>query len=146
MPGGERASMSSEPGQPVVFEMPIEVTEAHIGAPGHHVNNIVYLQWVQDISIAHWQSAAPEGLRDQVAWYVVRHEIDYLKETFPGESLVARTHVGWARGARFERVVEILRQDGTPVVKARSTWAAIDVRTGRPTRVTEEMRAAFFTG
>ena len=135
---------STATSNPVVYEMPIEVTGEHADAPGHHVNNVVYVQWVQQVAIAHWTSAALPEQQAAVAWFVLRHEIDYLKEVFAGERLVARTHVGPSRGAKFERFVEILREDGTPVCRARSVWAAIDSRTGRPTRITEEMRAPFF--
>lgn len=127
----------------VVFEMPVVVTGEHVDGPGHHVNNVVYVKWINDVALAHWNSAAPEAGRRAVYWYVVRHEIDYLKEAFPGERLVARTYVGSWRGARFDRFVEIAREDGTPVARARSVWAAIDSRTGKPTRITEAMRAPF---
>lgn len=130
--------------EPVMFEMPIEVTDEHVVAPGHHVHNVVYVDWVQKAALAHWSAAAPEDGRSSVLWYVLRHEVDYLKEVFVGERLVARTHVGSWRGARFERFVEIVREDGTPVARARSVWAAIDPRTGRPTRITEAMRAPFY--
>ncbi len=142
-----RGTAASEPdseAEAIVFEMPIEVTEEHVDAPGHHVNNVVYVDWVQRVAMAHWRAAIPEGADPRLLWYVVRHEIDYLKEVFVGERLVARTHVGASSGARFERHVEIVRSDGTPVARARSVWAAIDARTGRPTRITEAVRAPFF--
>ncbi len=130
--------------KPLVFEMPIDVTDEHVDAPGHHVHNVVYVQWVQQIALEHWRAVASPEQQRKVAWYVLRHEIDYLKEVFVGERLIARTHVGEPRGARFERYVEIVREDGVPVARARSVWAAIDVRTGRPTRITAEMRAPFY--
>lgn len=133
---------ASEP-RPVIFEMPVTVTDEHVDAPGHHVNNVVYLQWVQQVAIAHWSSAAPREMQEALVWFVTRHEIDYLKEVFVGERLVVRTHVGPAKGARFDRFVEIVREGGEPVCRARSTWAAIDVKSGRPTRITPEMRAPF---
>jgi len=130
-------------GRSKVFKMAIEVMDEHVDAPGHHVNNVVYVQWIQQVAEAHWNAAAPEALRSSVVWYVLRHEIDYLKEAFVGDRLVARTYVGGARGARMERFVEILREDGTMVARAKSVWAAINARTGRPTRITAEMCAPF---
>jgi len=134
---------SGEP-PPLLFEIPVEVTDAHVEAPGHHVNNVVYVRWVQEAATAHWRAMAPPDLRDTVVWYVLRHEIDYLKETFVGDRLIVRTHVGESRGARFERFVEIAREDGVVVARAHSTWAAIDARSGRPRRITPEMKAPFF--
>lgn len=141
MPDQSQTDASSV--EPVVFRMPIDVTDEHVDAPGHHVNNIVYVRWVQQVATAHWQSVATPEQQASVVWFVVRHEIDYLKEVFVGESLVASTHIGEARGARLERFVEIVREDGTTVARARSVWAAISARNGRPTRVTGEMLAGF---
>ncbi len=40
------------------FEIDIQVTPADIDRLGH-VNNVVYLRWVQDAAVAHWRAAAP---------------------------------------------------------------------------------------
>ena len=109
-----------------------------------HVNNIVYLRWVQEAATAHWNAAATEGQKLEYAWVVVRHEIDYLVAALPGEELIARTYVGAAAGAKFDRHVEIRRRnDGALLARARSVWVAMDPRTLRPRRVTKELAAQF---
>ena len=109
-----------------------------------HVNNVVYLRWVQDVATAHWFAAAPPEDQASVIWMVVRHEIDYLRGLGPGESVTGRTWVGEApRGARFDRHVEFIGADGKPRVRARTTWAIIDKASGRPLRVPPEVAAPF---
>ena len=125
------------------FELPMSVEPADIDALGH-VNNVVYLRWVQEAAVAHWFSLAPAADRDQVRWLVLRHEIDYKHPARPGEAIVARTWVGQASRVRFERHTEILRAaDRALRAKALTVWCPIDPRTGRPVAVSAEVRALF---
>ena len=129
---------------PIVFELPLRVLPEDIDVRGH-VNNIVYLRWVQEAATAHWNAGATEEQKDEYVWVVVRHEIDYLRPALPGDDLVARTHVGEAAGAKFDRHVEVWRaSDNQLLARARSVWAALDARTGRPRRVGEELRMRFY--
>lgn len=109
----------------------------------HHVNNVVYLRWVQDIATAHWTAIAPRDALDSVAWVARRHEIDYLSAATVGEELVVRTWVGEAEGLTFERLTEIRRVNGHVIARARTLWVPIDRATGRPRRVSGEVRALF---
>jgi acyl-CoA thioester hydrolase len=109
----------------------------------HHVNNVVYLRWVQDIATAHWTAIAPRDALDSVAWVARRHEIDYLSAATLGEELVVRTWVGQAEGLTFERLTEIRRVDGHVIARARTLWVPIDRGTGRPRRVSGDVRALF---
>ena len=87
------------------FSLPITVSPADIDGLGH-VNNVVYLRWMQEAATAHWESAASPELRAAVSWVVSRHEIDYKAPAFLGDRLVARTWVGEVRGATWERFIE----------------------------------------
>ena len=128
---------------PTVYEHRLSVHAEDIDTMGH-VNNIVYLRWVQEAATAHWNAAATDEQKAEYAWVVIRHEIDYLRPAIPGDQLAARTHVGAAAGAKFDRHVEIWRvSDGTVLARARSVWVAIDPRNGRPRRVGEALRARF---
>lgn len=109
----------------------------------NHVNNVVYLRWVQDIATAHWTSIAPREALDSIAWVARRHEIDYLSAAVLGDELVIRTWVGVAEGLTFERLTEIRHVDGRVIAKARTLWVPIDGRTGRPRRVSDEVRLLF---
>jgi acyl-CoA thioester hydrolase len=115
------------------FEISISVDAADIDELGH-VNNVVYVRWVQDVAIAHWKAMASPDSQAKLRWVVVRHEIDYKKAARLGDRIVARTWVGTATRIKFERHTELLRAgDGRLLAKARTLWCAIDAVTGRPT-------------
>lgn len=126
-------------------EITVEVGPADIDDLGH-VNNIVYLRWVQEAATAHWRAAAPPEAVDAVAWVVRRHEIDYRHPAMPGDRIVVRTWIGAAEGLTFERLTGILRaSDRRVLAEGRTLWIPVDARSGRPTRVSEEVRRRFST-
>jgi len=128
------------------FELPRDILPEDIDNLGH-VNNVVYLRWVQDAAIAHWSAAATPEQQAEVAWVAVRHEIDYKHPALPGDAIVARTWVGAADLHRFERHTEIVRAaDGKLLARARTLWCPINRTTGHLTRVSEAVRARFSTG
>jgi acyl-CoA thioester hydrolase len=125
------------------FEMAIAVEPADIDELGH-VNNVVYVRWVQDIAVAHWRAVAARDDREKLLWIVVRHEIDYRQAARLGDGILARTWVGAATRIKFERHTELLRaSDGCLLAKARTVWCPIDAATGKPTGVSAAVRAAF---
>ena len=109
-----------------------------------HVNNAVWVRWIQDMATGHWAAVAEPAHVAAYVWVVVRHEIDYLGNVKADETVTARTWVGDApRGARFDRHVEFTGPDGRVKVRARSTWAIIDRASGRILRVPKEVAAPF---
>jgi len=109
-----------------------------------HVNNAVWVRWIQEMATAHWYAVAPPAHVDAYIWVVIRHEIDYLRAVLPGETVTGRTWVGEApKGARFDRHVEFTGADGKVRVKAKTTWAILDKASGRPLRVPPEVAAPF---
>lgn len=112
----------------------------------NHVNNTVYLRWVQDVATAHWESLASPEAQAAIAWVVVRHEIDYKTAANLGDEILLRTWVGEASRLKFERFTEIRRKtDQQLLSQARTVWVPIDWKTGRPTRVPADVRARFST-
>jgi len=152
------------------FEMNVSVQSADIDEQ-NHVNNAVYLRWVQDVATAHWRALASADAQSAIGWVVVRHEIDYKTPANLGDEIVLRTWVGQASRLKFERFTEVRRKidnraggsrarwGGKPargdepggesinvlLAQARTLWVPIDVRTGKPTRVSAEVRARFST-
>ena len=109
-----------------------------------HVNNAVWVRWIQEVALAHWYSVADPAHQDDYIWVVVRHEIDYLRAVVEGETVTGRTWVGEAaKGARFDREMEFVGDDGKVRVRARTTWAIIDKAAGRPIRVPPDVMAPF---
>lgn len=130
-------------GNSVAFELNITVEPGDIDQFGH-VNNIIYLRWVQDVAAAHWTTVVPPSDREKFQWVVVCHEIDYKQAAFLGDEIIARTWVGNARRIRFERHTEILRaRDRTVLAKAVTLWCPIDIDTGQITVVSAELKALF---
>jgi len=126
-----------------IFELRIPVLEEDIDVLGH-VNNVVYVRWVQDAAVAHWQAAAPVEDQACLRWVVIRHEIDYKRPAFLGDEIRARTWVGSAKRLAFDRHTELLRgSDGKLLARARTVWCPIDVETGRPTDVSAAIRERF---
>jgi acyl-CoA thioester hydrolase len=109
-----------------------------------HVNNAVWVRWIQDMATSHWQAvAAPEHIAAYF-WVVTRHEIDYRGNVGPGQSVTANTWIeSEPKGAQFDRRVDFVDAAGKVIVRANTTWAMIDKATGRLVRVRPEVSAPF---
>ncbi|MCR5869845.1 MULTISPECIES: thioesterase family protein [unclassified Sphingomonas] len=109
-----------------------------------HVNNAVWVRWIQDVAVSHWAAVAPPEHRDAYVWVVTRHEIDYRGNVNAGETVVGETWVpDPPKGARFDRHMRFTGTDGRVKVEAVSTWAMLDRATGRLVRVRPEIAAPF---
>ncbi|MFN2267625.1 MAG: acyl-CoA thioesterase [Desulfonatronovibrio sp.] len=127
------------------YEIKIRVLPSDIDELGH-VNNIVYLRWVQDAAVAHWQNTASLEDQKNIMWVVLRHEIDYKAPAMEDEEIIARTWIGQAKRLSFERNTEILREkDNKLLARAKTIWCPINPETGRPQRVDERIRQIFST-
>jgi acyl-CoA thioester hydrolase len=127
------------------FERQITAQAEDIDELGH-VNNAAWVRWIQDMATAHWHAVSAPAHVDAYVWVVIRHEIDYLRPAFPGETVRGRTWVGEApKSARFDRHVEFTGEDGKVRVRARTTWAILDKASGRPLRVPPEVAAPFLS-
>ena len=125
------------------FELTISVQPGDIDQQ-NHVNNTVYLRWVQEVATAHWEAQAPADAVKAVGWVVLRHEIDYKSPAGLGDEIILRTWVGKATRVTFERFVEVLRApDRQLLAQARTVWVPINPETGKPIRVSPEVRARF---
>ena len=130
-------------GLKIALSYPITATPADIDELGH-VNNAVWVRWIQEIATAHWHNiATPEQLASLI-WVVTRHEIDYRGNMIAGETVTAETWVPTPpQGARFDRHVRFVGADGKVKVEAKTTWALIDRESGRLMRVRADVYAPF---
>ena len=111
-----------------------------------HVNNAVWVRWIQDIAVAHWAAVAPPEHQDAYVWVVTRHEIDYRGNIREGDSVAAVTEIREGpSGARFDRYFTFTDAAGKAVVRAKTTWAMVDRQTGRVLRVPAEVAAPFLS-
>lgn len=123
------------------FEHEFVVRRDDIDEQGH-VNNVAYVQWIQDVAVAHWQNAASSEHRKEFAWIVLRHEIDYKKQSFEHDRITAITWVGKATKITCERLTEIRRGEEL-ITQAKSLWCMLDGTTRKPARITAELREIF---
>ena len=125
------------------FERTFTATPADIDELGH-VNNAVWVQWIQEMATSHWQAvAAPEHIAAYI-WVVTRHEIDYRGNIAAGESVTGRTWIeSVPKGAQFDRRVDFVDAAGKVIVRANTPWAMIDKASGRLARVRPEISAPF---
>ena len=124
------------------FTRAFTATPADIDELGH-VNNAVWVRWIQTLATDHWQAAATAAHIAAYVWVVIRHEIDYLGNLQDGESVTARTWVADAPvGAKFDRYAEFTK-DGRAVVRAKTTWAVLDRVSARLVRVPKDVPGRF---
>ena len=125
-----------------VFTLPLTILPEHIDANGH-VNNVVYVGWLQEAGTAHWNARFDEEPRAKWSWVALRHEIDYLRGLMPDSVAVARTWVGDPQGPRFNRYVRIEDGDGRVCAQGVSEWCLVEAATLRPQRIPATMLPTF---
>ncbi|WP_375395270.1 acyl-CoA thioesterase [uncultured Sphingomonas sp.] len=126
------------------FTMTFTATAADIDANGH-VNNAVWVRWIQEIAVAHWEAVAPADHQAAHSWVITRHVVDYRANIAAGETAIGETWVDAApAGARFGRNVRFLTADGRVTVEAVTTWALLDRASGRLMRVRPDIAAPFY--
>jgi acyl-CoA thioester hydrolase len=126
-----------------IHTLAITVQPADIDELGH-VNNVVFVRWVQDAAVSHWRSLTSAEEQAAIVWVALRHEIDYRRPAFLGEPLRAETWVGPASRRAFERRTRILGPAGNDVrAEARTIWCPLDAKTLKPTEPGPELRERF---
>ncbi len=127
----------------MTFTHVFTATPADIDELGH-VNNAVWVRWIQELAVAHWAAVASAEQQAAYVWVVTRHEIDYRGNVSVGETVTGETWVPEPpRGARFDRHVRFTGGDGRVKVEAVTTWALLDRISGRLLRVRPEIAAPF---
>jgi acyl-CoA thioester hydrolase len=130
---------------PARFEHSLTVTEADLDRQGH-VNNIVYIRWMQDAAVAH---SAAQGWPMQryadagVAWVVRSHFIEYRVPAFAGDEVTVHTWVADMQKVSSRRKFEIRRRDGTLLARAETNWAFVRTADQRLVRIPDEVASAF---
>ena len=103
-----------------------------------HVNNLVYVKWMDKIATTHWEYLTKENPLTQYVWVVMRHEIDYLKQAGLGDEITVKTWVGETKGITSVRFMEFYKKD-ILIVKAKTIWAMLDAETYKPVRIRENV-------
>lgn len=129
----------------IVFEYTITVLPQHIDDL-QHVNNVVYVQFMQDAAGKHWNSKVSKETDEQVLWVVKRHEIDYHNAALLNDELLIRTWTGEQTAVTWDRHYEIIRvSDNKKIISAKSVWVMLDKSTGKPRRIDHTITDPFST-
>ncbi|HMB64539.1 MAG TPA: thioesterase family protein [Eudoraea sp.] len=125
------------------YEKRIEVREEDLDEL-QHVNNVRYVQWIQDISKEHWEKNVSPEVFKQAIWVVQNHNITYKGNAQLGDMISLKTYIAETRGATSHRVVEMRNEKtGELLVKSTTTWCLLHPGTFRPMRISREISAIF---
>lgn len=108
----------------------------------NHVNNIVYLQWVQEISAMHWNTLTSKEIKEKYAWVALRHEIDYLGQAYVNDTITIHTWIDETHGAKSIRIVHIYC-GAKLLTKSKTTWCLLDAETLKPKRIGQDILKLF---
>ncbi len=138
-------SLSWDVAQP--FTQMVRVAESDLDQYGH-TNNVTYLAWLERVAWAHSVSLGldfPDYQRIGAGCVARRHELEYLLPTFAGDELQLGTWVEQCDGKfTMWRAYQIVRaSDGKTVLRGRTKWVCIDMKSGRLTRMPPEFVAAY---
>lgn len=127
-----------------IYSKPFVIPSTSIDENGH-VNNVAYVQWMQDIAVEHYSSIGGlEAQGPRATWVVREHRIEYLLPAFAGEAIEIRTWVENIRRVRSLRKYEFVRtSDGKVLVKGETDWVFVDTKTGRPLPIPEQVSNVF---
>ena len=107
-----------------------------------HVNNAVYLRWVQDAVTRYWEAVAPAEAVARHLWVALKHEISYRRPAFLEDGLVAEVIAESVRGAR-SHFTTCIRRGEELLAEVRSSWCCLDSATHRPARLARDVVARF---
>jgi acyl-CoA thioester hydrolase len=128
---------------PSIFTYTITVPQSAIDEYGH-VNNVIFVQWMQEAAIRHGTSIPEYRPPEHTGWFVREHRIEYLSPAFLGDEIEVRTWVSEMRRVRAQRRYEFIRKaDGRVVVRGETLWIFVDLTTGRPIPIPAEILVLF---
>ena len=123
------------------FSHPIGIAPGDIDHMGH-VNNSVYLKWVQDAVVDYWQKVAPAEAVAAHLWVALKHEITYRRPTFLNDVVVAHVIAEKVQGARA-CFYTVIRRGEDVVAEVKSCWCCLDAATQRPARLARDVAGLF---
>ncbi len=129
------------PNDKVSYQHSLKVTSHHLDHL-NHVNNAVYLDWVQEVAYLHWNLLATQEIKDASIWMVLRHEIDYLRQAYLNDEITIHTWIEDSAGVKSTRMVHMYRGDEL-LTKSKTTFCLLDKNTQKPKRISQEILTLF---
>jgi len=136
---------NAAPRDDAIYRSEFTVPQDAIDGNGH-VNNVAYVQWMQDVAIAHFAAiGGADRMHDLGGTWVARsHHIEYLAPAFSGDRVEAATWIATLRRVRSMRRYAFTRvSDGILLAKGETEWVYVDTETGRPSSIPEAIKRAF---
>jgi acyl-CoA thioester hydrolase len=126
-----------------IFSYTFTVPQSAIDEYGH-VNNVIYVQWMQDAASRHPEAITGYKQPENTGWFVREHRIEYLAPAYQGDEIEVRTWVTEMKRVRAQRKYEFVRKaDGKVIVKGETQWVFVELTTGRPIPIPAEILALF---
>lgn len=127
---------------PSIFTYTFTAPQSSIDENGH-VNNVAYVQWMQDVAIRHGEAVGYKP-PENTGWFIREHRIEYLAPAFLGDEIELRTwNAEWKRVRARRRYEFIRKADGKVIAKGETQWIFIELTTGRPIQIPADMMALF---
>ena len=126
-----------EPVYRLEITVPAEVVDGN-----RHVNNVAYVQWMQDAAIQHSAATGCTRLTEAIGatWVARMHRIEYLSPAFTGEAITVLTWVADFRRVRSLRRYQFIRAaDQKVLAQGETDWVLVNVATGRPRGIPNEL-------
>ena len=123
------------------FHHQINVLPGDIDHMGH-VNNSVYLKWVQEAVVRYWEKVAPSEAVTKHLWVALKHEIEFRRPTFLDDNVVADVIADQMQGARAF-FTTVIRRGEDVLAEVKSTWCCLDAGSMRPARLAKDIVSRF---
>jgi acyl-CoA thioester hydrolase len=128
-----------------IFRHRFTVPDDAIDGNGH-VNNVVYLQWMQDVATRHAETVGGTAAAHAVGgtWVVRSHQVEYLSPAYAGDGIEAVTWVADMHHVRSRRQYRFVRfADGKLIARGGTDWVFVAADTGRPCAIPESVRRCY---
>ncbi|MGD8402069.1 MAG: acyl-CoA thioesterase [Anaerolineales bacterium] len=137
----ESTEVLSEPIYPYEFTIPDEAVDEN-----GHVNNVMYVQWMQDAAVRHYEAMGGRQITIDIGatWVVRSHMVEYLRPAFAGERIKVLTWVVNMRRVRSLRRYQFIRmEDEQLLVRGETDWVFVDMEKGSPRAIPPEVSSLF---
>jgi acyl-CoA thioester hydrolase len=124
-----------------MYRHSIGIEPADIDHMGH-VNNSVYLKWVQEAVVRYWEGVAPADAVARHLWVALKHEIEFRRPTFLEDVVVADVIAERVQGARA-LFTTVIRRGEEVLAEVKSTWCCLDATSMRPARLAKDVVSRF---
>jgi acyl-CoA thioester hydrolase len=124
------------------FTVPEEVVDEN-----GHVNNVVYVQWMQDVAALHSDiQGSNRSLYRKLGttWVARSHWIEYRSPAFAGDPIDILSWVSdFKRSSSLRKYKFVRTSDQKILALAETRWVYVSTKTGRPCTIHDEVMNSF---